>query len=307
MPFPLEIQEHIIDSFSENKPKQELVHLRLICRAWIPRINSHFFRSISIKVTEGFSFLALLKSSIYNIGQHIKRLNFSKEIDDISSNSLPTFHQAMNHVSFKTYMADLPLRLPHLETLVLYSLDTSSIEWVPSFPSVKHFISRQSTIKSHQLLRLVETASIQSIQLLDSMVEAYTHTVSQELTRHYAVHIHPARNKEEKQSNRKLPILTRIKAYSTSFTHNRPPWMLESVLFPPTTKSNLNTAPSLSHLSLRVIRPDSLEAIKGILQSTSESLPMLTLGFGASGRRRARIGSVDNYIPCSVCNLTLVS
>lgn len=286
MSIPPEVQDHIIDIFSESQRQQrkELLRLRLVCRGWIARVDFHAFHTLTIQITEVLGFLSLIQESAFSIGRHINRL-------DISGST--TFMNALNdqgcllyekYISLSHYHSEFSLHVPHIETLCLFRLASSDIKWAPRFPTIKHLILQYNWLTASQLFDLVSgTTSLESITLVGNRLPAASPQLqlglppSQEEIQKGVEDVKGEKAMEEKGSIGLSQSWMHLKKYSTTLPYSIEDSTLESVLFPPNV--NPNPIPALTHLYLKNLNIRNFQNIKRLLQDTSGSLRVLKLRF----------------------------
>lgn len=277
MPIPPEIQDHIIDIFAETRNRSDLLSLRLVCRGWLPRIDFHGFKNLSMMFSEGSRFLSFVKASENGIRMHIRRLSIFSGDHHLDDENISSRYEG--YFSLQEYLSDFASSFPYLETLHLVDLIPVQMEQVPCFPSVKCLRFRQTTLTASQLLGLISTASrLETIVQHNSRVLGDVNQ-GQDVEVNLAASLNAEGSGKTEELIQLSPHLAYLKAYSTTFRTFYLSKSFETVLFP---QGTTIVMPSLHYLNLRSIGPESIRVVAQIMRASCRSLRYLRLTFGSS-------------------------
>lgn len=165
MHIPQEIQDELISIFLEDVPRElrkEALNLRLVCQAWMLRVNFHMFRNLKMEIRHCLQLRSILKMSKFSVGSFIKHLSIHGE-DTIHETSI--YHK--NEDARQDYLRDLIKFLPCLESLQLTNLLPNRIDWLPCFSTIKNLGLLDVSMWPSQIIRLISTAVSLEILRID--------------------------------------------------------------------------------------------------------------------------------------------
>jgi hypothetical protein len=256
MYLPQEIHDRIIDFLADTPGIQkDTLGLRLVCRAWIPRLNFHVFRNLRMEVAHCPMLLSTVKSSKFSIGTSVRCLFVYGEDFQTARTVFPYQNDA---VALQGYLRDLVEHLPYLETLNLADLFPDQMAWIPCFPSIKSLNLFDISMRPSQLLQIISTArSLENLR--SSCCDLYAEGDGLPLV-----------------SPTSLLSLENLRSYETFLFANDDRVFLDSHLFPIKFEPKL---PSLSRLSLGRVHPETMSIALHLMKAVSQSLRFLQLWF----------------------------
>jgi hypothetical protein len=254
---PQEVQEAVIDKFVENwsrDRRKEAMNLRLVSRAWIPRLDFYAFRSLRTDISQCRVFLSMVQSSTFSVGLHVRQLFVYRQEILSEGNQFPRH----DSVALQGYLRDFIESLPHLESLKLEGLYPDQMTWVPCFPTIRALGLHDVSLQPSQLLGLISSAKLlENLKIGDC--DLYEEDPNQSLS----------------PSNPSF-YLQNLKSYEIFLVSARDKAFLHSYLFPFSLKPKL---PSLSRLSLRGVDPNTMPVAAHLVNAISQSLQHLQLWF----------------------------
>lgn len=278
MHIPQEIQDNIIDFLVGNLPRETRkasFNLRLVCRAWIPRVNFHVFRSLRMEIAQCPTLLSVVKSSHFAIGLCIRHLLVYSG-DTNGDRTLFPYHN--DQAALQEYLAELAKSLPYLEFLKLEELFPDQVTWIPCFPTIKSLTLWDVLIWPSQLIRLISTPT--SLEILGGCAS-----------------ILPEEGNIGFSSPPPLSpssvCLKNLKSYEAWLVVNHNTRSLEYYLFPFAIQPNL---PSLTLLNLRGIHPETMTMAIHLLHPVSQSLRFLQLSFRRAYEQDEQDGGTQNTL-----------